>query len=284
MWALYSLLSAFTWASSDAFAKKAMQRGVDEPRIMFVRHVLAAVVLLPVLSAGIPSLDRTFWLLHLPWIPLEITAMYLYMRAIRVSPLSLTLPFLALTPVFLVLVGWVILGETVGPSGLGGIVLVVAGSYVVNLAHAERGLLGPFKAMLQEQGTWLMVIVALLYTFTSVFGKILVHHSSPSYFALHYAVIVSLVLAPVGLRRSSTRRAPGSRLSILLSAALFSLMILFHMLAINTAIVAYMIALKRFSGGFGVIYGRLFFHEKGLGQRLAGSLIMVAGGLLILLD
>ena len=131
MWALYSLLSAFTWASSDACAKRAMQRGVDEPRIMFLRHVLAAVVLLPVLSAGIPSLDRTFWLLHLPWIPLEITAMYLYMRAIRVSPLSLTLPFLALTPAFLVLVGWVILGETVGPSGFGGIVLVMAGSYVV---------------------------------------------------------------------------------------------------------------------------------------------------------
>jgi drug/metabolite transporter (DMT)-like permease len=114
MWAVYSLLSAFGISSSDAFAKKAMEHNVAGARILFVRYLLSVAVLLPFLGAGIPTLDRQLWLLHPVWLPLETVAIYLYIRAIRVSPLSLTLPFLALTPAFLVVTGWVFLGESLG--------------------------------------------------------------------------------------------------------------------------------------------------------------------------
>jgi drug/metabolite transporter (DMT)-like permease len=138
--------------------------------------------------------------------------------------------------------------------------------------------------MARESGTRLMVLVAFLYSLTSVLGKALIQHSSPTYFAVHYAVVMSVVLAPAGLRGIGGPR-PGSRPTLVVfSGVLYSVMILFHMLALNTANVAYVIALKRFAGVFGVIYGRLFFSEKGVGYRLAGSVIMVAGGLLILLD
>ncbi|UCG16282.1 MAG: EamA family transporter, partial [Phycisphaerales bacterium] len=193
------MLSALGVSTSDALAKKAMERGADGPRILCVRYLLAVPVLLPFLSMGIPSLDRTFWLLHPVWIPLETVALYLYIRAIRVSPLSLTLPLLALTPVFLVFTGWLFLGETVGLRGVAGIVLVAAGSYVINVGHGGRDVLGPFKAIVREKGTRLMVVVAFVYSLTSVLGKVLIQHSSPTYFAFHYAVVMSIVLAPAGL-------------------------------------------------------------------------------------
>lgn len=283
MWVLYSLLSALTWATSDACAKLAMQRGAPETRLIFWRHLLAAAALSPLLVRGVPALDRTFWLMHLPWLPLEITGAYLYLRAIGSAPLSLTLPLLSLTPGFLVLTGWLLLGEEVGPVGLVGILLVVGGSYLLNLSAAQRGWLGPLRAIVREPGTRLMLLVALLYALTSLCGKVLVQHSSPEYFALHYAVVVSIVLAPLGLRRGDTRLTPGGRAALLASATMFSLMILFHMLAISTAIVACMIALKRLAGVFGVLYGRVLFREPGLRQRLTGAVIMVVGGLLIVL-
>lgn len=284
MWPIYSLLSAFGISTSDAFAKKAMERGAGGARILFVRYLLSVVVLLPFLSAGIPTLDRQFWLLHPVWLPLETVAIYLYIRAIRVSPLSLTLPFLALTPAFLVVTGWVFLGESLGACGVSGILLVVAGSYVINLSHAGRDVFGPFRAIAREPGTRLMVLVAFLYSLTSVLGKVLIQHSSPTYFAVHYALVMSVVLAPAGLRKTGRPR-PGRRPTlVILSGVFYSVMILFHMLALNVANVAYMIALKRFAGVFGVIYGRLFFGEKGVAHRLAGSVIMVVGGVLILLD
>jgi drug/metabolite transporter (DMT)-like permease len=47
--------------------------------------------------------------------------------AIRDHPLSLTLPYLAFTPVFVIAVAWVLLGEEVSPLGAAGVGLVVAG-------------------------------------------------------------------------------------------------------------------------------------------------------------
>ena len=63
--------------------------------------------------------------------------MWLYMRAIRESPLSLTLPYLAFTPVFNILTGYIFLGEQVSSAGMAGIVLVVCGAWLLNLDAAS---------------------------------------------------------------------------------------------------------------------------------------------------
>jgi drug/metabolite transporter (DMT)-like permease len=178
----------------------------------------------------------------------------------------------------------VFLGESLGLLGVFGILLVVVGSYVINLRQAGRDVFGPFRAMARESGTRLMVLVAFLFSLTSVLGKLLIQHSSPTYFAVHYAVVMSIVLAPAGFRKVAGPPTGRRPTLVILSGVFYSVMILFHMLALNTANVACMIALKRFSGVFGVIYGRLFFGERSVGHRLAGSVIMVVGGLLILLD
>jgi drug/metabolite transporter (DMT)-like permease len=63
--------------------------------------------------------------------------MAMYMVAIRDSALSLTLPYLAFTPVFTVLSAWLLLGEQVTAQGLAGIALVVLGAYGLNIKHAR---------------------------------------------------------------------------------------------------------------------------------------------------
>ncbi|MHC4472795.1 MAG: EamA family transporter [Planctomycetota bacterium] len=286
MWAVYALLSAFGWASSDAFAKRAMEGGADGRFILFARYAAALpllAVLLAVTGTGVPDLGPRFFLLHLPWVPLEAAALYLYIHAIRVSPLSLTLPFLSLTPLFLILTAWIFLGEAADASGVLGILLVVAGSYLLNLDGARGGRLAPFRAVLKEPGSRAMVIAALLYSLTAVLGKVLVAESGPVYFSAHYTVVMAVAMAPLGLRRA---RASGNRARaplILLSALFFSVMTVFHMLALPLVEVAYLISLKRFSGVIGVVYGAAFFGEKGVRHRLPGSLMMVAGGAIIVL-
>ncbi len=283
MWVAYALLSALGWALSDAVAKRAMARGADERFVLFVRYLVAVPVLLPLLARGIPPLDATFWRLHLPWIPLETTALYLYIRAIRVSPLSLTLPYLSFTPLFLILTGWIFLGERVSLLGATGIVMVVLGSYVLNLGERQQGILGPLRAIFRDPGSRRMLGAAAIYSLTSLVGKELVRHSSPWYFSVHYAVVMTLVLAPAGLRHVRPRVHRPLAGLLALSGVFFSTMVLFHMLAIERAIVAYMIALKRFQGVFGVLLGHFVFREPALGWRLAGSLLMVLGGGLIVL-
>ncbi len=281
MWALLAVLSAASWAASDAAAKKAMQQDVDPRFLLFFRYLVSVPLLLPLLVQGIPPLDATFWWLHLPWIPLETLALLLYIQAIRRSPLSLTLPYLSFTPLFLVLTGWLFLGERVTGPGFLGILLVVLGSYVLNLDQRRHGFWTPFRALFQEPGSRQMLAAAALYSLTSLAGKALVQHSSPAYFSVHYTVVMTLVLAPLGLPRRSRRIAGPTLRWLVLSGAFFSGMVVFHMLAIERAVVAYMIALKRLQGVFGVLLGRLLFHEAAFAYRLLGSLLMVLGSLLI---
>lgn len=58
-------------------------------------------------------------------------------------------------------------------------------------------------------------------------------------------------------------------------------MIVTHMFAINIINVAYMIAVERTSLLIGVVLGYLFFHDRKVGQRLIGALLMVAGFVMI---
>jgi len=61
--------------------------------------------------------DAVFWTCVLTGLPLEVLAFLCYMKALKVSPLSLSVPFLAFTPGFILLTGWFILGETIRGVG-----------------------------------------------------------------------------------------------------------------------------------------------------------------------
>lgn len=286
MWALFAICCAFFQASFDACAKRALAAGNGTAVVLAVRYVVAVAVLapLPWLTAA-PRLDRTFWLLHIPWLPLEAIAVLLTMRAIRVSPLSLTLPFVAFTPIFLVLVEGVLFGRWAGPQGALGTVVIVVGSYLLNLGAAARDLLGPFKAILREPGSRMMLAVALIYTITALFGKELTDRTTAPYFAWHYAVALTLVFTPLYLPALRGQVPSRWHWSLWLGGVMFAAMAATHMAALAAGShVAYVIALKRLSGAFGVLYGRTWFGEREWRMRLVGSLIMAAGSLLILLE
>jgi uncharacterized membrane protein len=59
-------------------------------------------------------------------------------------------------------------------------------------------------------------------------------------------------------------------------------MVYTHFLAIQQVEVAYMIAVKRTSLLFGILYGVLVFRESGLAARLPAGVLMLAGVMLIL--
>jgi uncharacterized membrane protein len=56
-----------------------------------------------------------------------------------------------------------------------------------------------------------------------------------------------------------------------------ALMLITHVLAIVQTNVSYMIAVKRTSLLFGLAYGAWWFGEREMAERLAGTLIMLAG-------
>ena len=298
-WLPLTLACAFCLASADA-GTKAWLKDYSAWELALIRFTLTALVLMPLL-AGLPNplaLPLAFWGWLALLVPLEVAAMLLYMAAIRDHPLSLTVPYLAFTPAFVILIAFLLLGERISAGGASGVLLVVAGAWLLNVQHARlgdwRSWTRPLRAILWEPGSRMMLGVALIYAFTAVMGKAAMLYVGPQHFGALYFLIIGLVLLPMfvlppaavrgmGAQRLSPRRLLRRPRAVLAVALLNAGMIYTHFMALQRVEVAYMIAVKRTSLLFGILYGALLFHESGLSTRLPAGLLMLAGVFVILL-
>jgi drug/metabolite transporter (DMT)-like permease len=284
LWVILALSAALSLAISDALLKKTLADG-NEYRMAWLRLLFA----LPLLAVTLvfmekPPLDAAFFRAFIISLPLEIIALVFYVKSIRVSPLSLVLPFLALTPLFQIIFGYLILNESVTARGVIGIFLMAAGSYTLNLSHVKKGALEPFNAIFREKGSRLMIAVALIYSITSALGKAAILHSSPLYFGSTYFITVALAFTPLMLWKGNREWAFPKNHSLkyaALAGFFYSIMVISHMLAISMAKAAYMIAVKRTSVLFGVVLGRIMFEESHIRERFLGALLMLIGLVLI---
>ncbi|RJQ49755.1 MAG: DMT family transporter [Nitrospiraceae bacterium] len=285
MWIIYALLTAFFLATSDMLTKRVLATG-DEYFVAWARLVFA----LPLLAASlffieVPPLNRTFWTATLCAIPLEITAIILYTRALKISPISLTMPFLALTPLFLIVISYFIAGERISFSGGVGIVLMALGSYMLSFHKIRHSLAEPFKAIFRDKGCVLMIIVAFIYSMTSSLGKVAISNSSAVFFGSFYFMLIALLFTPITLIMNKGKIRMTRKDIIPLSAIGItqSLMIIFHMTAMSMTKVAYMISVKRTSLLFSIIYGYFIFREEKIAEKTVGALMMLTGFLMIVL-
>jgi len=284
-WVFLSLLSAFTLATSDAMTKKVLSKGNEYLTAWFRLLFSLPLLIILLMFIPIPKTDGIFFRAFAIALPLEIIAIIFYTKALHLSPLSLTLPFLSLTPVFLILISLFILGERVSLMGGAGILLIAAGGYLLNLHNMKKGFFEPLKNIRQEKGSLCMIIVALIYAFTSSFGKLAIEHSSPLYFGILYYLALSIAFIPIALWRQKgmLRRfiAEGSMKKMIFPGICYSIMVIAHMTAISMTKVAYMISLKRTSLLIGVLYGYFMFGELNIRERFAGASLMFAGFVLI---
>lgn len=270
-WLPLALLCAFSLASADA-ATKAWLQGFSAQELTVVRFGIAGLLMSPLL-VGLPplgSLPLALWGWLAVLVPLELLAMVLYMAAIRDHPLSLTLPYLALTPVFVIAIAWLVLGERVTAQGAAGILLAVAGTWLLNAEPARRGWLAPFRAILYARGSRLMLAVAAIYGLTSTLGKAAMRYLEPALFGPFYFALLGLAAILIfALPRPRVflklARRPGPVLAV---GVLMAVMAYTHFLAIRQVEVTYMIAVKRLSLVFGILYGALIFKEPHLRRRL----------------
>ena len=290
LWALLALTSAFTLATSDAFTKKALASH-DEYIVAWLRLVFSLPLLVvSFLFIPVPELDSNFYAAFLLAVPLEILSIVLYIKALRLSPLSLTLPFLALTPVFLIFVSYLILGEKVSLWGGMGIFLIASGGYTLNIQKIKAGIGEPLRAITKEKGSIMMIGVALIYSVTGPLGKMAIEHSSPLFFGTTYFIVLTLLFTPIALYKGRRyyQRPKGRKirreavLSSFLPGIFYSFMVASHMVAISLANVAYVISVKRISIIIGVLFGYLFFNEKNIRERLLGATLMFIGFVIII--
>jgi drug/metabolite transporter (DMT)-like permease len=166
-WFVLSLTAALSIAARDVSIKTFDDLDPSEIAILELFWALP-YFFLGYLLIEIPPLDQTFWITFVLSIPINILAYILYLYAIKTSPISLSIPFLAFTPAFMILTGFFILAETINLWGGLGIGLIVLGGYILHFRNDQKNFLAPFSSFLSEKGSWFMLIVAILFAFASV--------------------------------------------------------------------------------------------------------------------
>lgn len=286
IWFVFAILTAFFESMKNLFSKKSL-KDIDEYVAAWSLSFFALPFLIPLLFfIKIPSLGTNFFPSLLIASFTGIIASILYMKAIKHSDLSITIPIVAFTPLFLLITSPLIVHEFPNAFGLLGVILIVIGSYVLNIKEKRKGYLKPFKALFKERGPKLMLIVALLWAIGTNYDKICVQNSSPIFYVIINLLFDSLVLSIIMLYKSrkNLQQIRGNIKSLIPIGFSWALTMVFQMTAINLTLVSYVMSVKRLNIIFSVLIGYFVFKEKGIKERLAGAIIMVLGVILIALS
>jgi len=277
-WFWLALLTALSVALRDVSMRRFRALSAADCAALECLFTLPPLLLLLALVPR-PELDLVFFWTFALSIPLNLAAYLLYLEAIKSSPISLSVPFLAFTPVFMIMTGQLFLGETVNLYGMLGIGLITAGGYLLHAQTASWSPLAPIVSLGRERGSRLMLLVALIFSFAAVIGKKAILHSSPlfftaSFFAL-FNLTVLLFLRPrqgLSLKTARNHAAKGIWLG-----GLFLVHVVSHALAIELGTAAYVIAVKRSSILLSLAFAAILFHEDRKVIRQLGGVVMFLG-------
>ncbi len=279
LWLLLGLGAALGDSGADVLTKRYFSQ--LPPYGMALVRLLGGVPFLMAAACfiSLPALDRRFFVIVACMLPLEGAAMLLYMRSLKICDLSLCVPFLSFTPVFLILTGWLILGEGLNRWGILGTLLIAGGSYFLGLCPGRRGLLDPFKALAREAGTRLMLLVAGIYSVTAALFKLAILNSDPLWFGVVYPLTaIGLLSAGYPLSREKAMPTLFARYGWWLAVGFcFALSTLSLANGVKLVPITYLVAVKRLSLLVSVALGGMWLRERPILPRLVGATLMCAG-------
>jgi drug/metabolite transporter (DMT)-like permease len=285
IWAIFALLGAFLDAGYYALVKRSLASLEDEVIAAGTFLSSSAILLALSLVKGIPPLGPSLVPSVIATGTLNVIAAFLVYDALRRTDLSLAVPVITFTLVFLMGTSFLLLGEVPTAAGAAGILLIVSGAILMHSMAGRSGFLQPMVNIVRDRGVMMMLVVAFLYSLSLPFDKAVVLASDTIFGSSLVLFFVGIVFLSVSLARGSLRRAPPA-IALPLCLGL-GLVLSLEAIAINLAytlqIVPYVIAVKRLSILFSVLIGGIVFREEGIKYRILGALIMIGGVALIVL-
>ena len=312
--AILTILCSIGWASADVLRKKlAADRA---PLALSVRLAATQLLLVLLLSPLLHMaelegwsawrLEPAYWLYALPTFVCSSIGHLLFIKALRTSDLSLTIPFLSFSPIFVMLTGVLLLGER--PSLLAGfgICVVVLGAVKLDKRGAQAaperpdgasaGVRDDARDDAYRRGRLLMLGTALSWSIAAAFDKGAVTQSAPlTHLILLLAATCSLLtlfkkwLQPSGGAGGGTgqEQRKGQLLKdrqLWLTSAVMLLSFALQLAAYTHWEVAYVESVKRAIGLIcSVAFGAFIFHEEDPASRLPAVLTMGVGSTCVIL-
>ena len=275
---------AFATAVSEALkdiTSKYNLHHIDEYTAAFSMHLVQTLLLLPIiLFLGFEAMSPRFLFALLASSILQLGVILLYFKAIKRSELSVTVPLITLTPLFMLLTSPIIIGEFPSALGVVGIVLIVVGTYISNISEDPKKIFAPFVSLLRNQGSRYMLLVAFIWSITANLDKIGVDETSPLYWAFTKDFVILIYLIPILMWKSKKPllQINNRKWPLLMVGFFKSTSVVTQMFAIQFILVPYVISIKRASSVFIILFAFLYMNErKNFRNRMIGIIIILLG-------
>jgi len=182
---LLIVATSLAWSGLDTVRKLLARRIETIPLVALLTLGQIPIFLSWVIFSGSYQVRAGYFLPGLTAVMINIAANLMFVSALKMSPFSLTIPFLALTPIYVTLLAIPLVGEYPTLMQSGGIVLAVFGALNLNLASSQAQSLGKmWQAFWREKGSVLMTGVALLWSINSSLDKLAVAQATVPFHAL----------------------------------------------------------------------------------------------------
>lgn len=220
---------------------------------------------------------------------LGVFAFWNVMLALKNMEISGALPLLALTPGFVALFAFLILGESLSITEIAGMFCLIAGTYTLEMKTGKQ-LLHPFTVFYNSKNHRYITTALFLFTLTTILDKyLLTGFKLPPvafmafqqlFFAVFFLVIV-LAVKKNAVAAFRTLDKPGW--TWILMVALFSVAYRYSQIeAFKIAPVALVLSIKRLSVLFAAVGGGKIFNETNLIRKAIATVILITGTILIL--
>ena len=277
---LICIISAFFWAAFDLTRKLSLQK-------------ISSVSLLLIFTLG-QTLIFGSWIFYedpflniinyiIPGLALIIISLFsalLFLKAIKQSDLSLTIPLLSLSPLFSSLFSLIFLKEKLSYFQYIGVFLIIFGTLILYSKRITLGeILKSFKVLINNKSARLMFVVSLIWSLTPVLDKLCLKNSSINIhgFIQSFGLVILLTFLLKSERREITDLKKNWKLILITTlTGIIATVLQFYAILFNY--VPIMEAIKRSIGQLSsVIVGKLFFKEKITKPKILGVLILSSG-------
>ena len=270
----------------NVFQKQLTSRGKNPLQVNFVSYcVLAMICLVFAPQVHWPALPAQFWLYSVAGGMVGAAGNGFLVKAIEKGDLSVLGPVNAYKAVIGMIVGIFLLGELPTLWGLFGIALIILGSYFVLDTTEER-----FSwALLRRKEIQYRLLAMVLTAIEAVLIKRILLVSSPLIAFISWcwfgALFGFVLMKLYGLDLLSEARKinKGDLFLYLFLVLCIGIMQASTNVSLDHIPVGYALALFQLSIIISVFLGHRFFGEKDIRKKLIGSLIMMAGSVLIIL-
>ena len=213
-------------------------------------------------------------------------ALYQHFAAVsyKYADVSMVYPLTTSSPLFIIIWAYFLLDEKISLMGVLGIVLILAGCYIMNVTRGK----GNKNAL---YGIFLALLSAFLYSFGALADKMGVGTVNTHLYIMLMANFISLysiLFASFSHRKSRTlHKKVAEKIQwklVAVGGIIMAASIVTYRLGLVDMQISYATALRQLSSFFGVFMGIFFLKESYGLQRVIGSIVIISGIVLIRLN